>query len=587
MNTSPRSISKYAIGVDFGTESGRVVLVDLHTGLELASSVHPYANGVIDEKLPGTTITLGPDWALQDPNDYLEVFKTAIPEVLAESGVNPDDVIGIGIDFTSCTMLPTTANGTPLCFLPEWRNQPHTWVKLWKHHAAQPEANKVNSIARELGYTFLDRYGGKISSEWFFPKAWQILDEAPEVYAAADRLIEAADWVVWQLTGVEMRNECTAGYKAIWSKHEGFPPNEFFKALDSRMEHIVDEKMSRTLSPLGSKAGGLTEDAARWSGLNPGTPVAVGNVDAHVAVPAATVLEPGRMVIIMGTSNCHMLLGTEERYVPGICGVVEDGIIPGFAGYEAGQSCVGDSFAWLVEQCVPAAYMYQAEARGLNIHQFLEEKAALLYPGESGLLALDWWNGNRTILVDIDLTGLLLGLTLATRPEEIYRALIESTAYGTRIIIDNFEAHGVPVKEIVAAGGLPERNKLLMQIYADVTGRPIHLMGTSQGGAFGSAMHAAVAAGSQTGGYDSIFEAARHMTHLRQESFTPILAHQTVYDRLYREYVTLYDYFGRGNNDVMKRLKRLREEILTDSHGSRQRIGVPSLNEESGTHTSS
>ncbi len=584
MNTSPRSTSKYAVGVDFGTESGRAVLVDVNTGLELASNVHPYANGVIDEKLPGTTITLGPDWALQDPNDYLEVFKTTIPAVLAESGVNPNDVIGIGIDFTSCTMLPTTANGTPLCFLPQWRTHPHAWVKLWKHHAAQPEANQLNQIARELGYTFLDRYGGKISSEWFFPKAWQILDEAPEVYAAADRLIEAADWVVWQLTGVETRNACTAGYKAIWSKRDGFPPNAFFKALDPRMEHIIDEKMSRTLCPLGAQAGSLTEDAARWSGLKQGTPVAVANVDAHVVVPAATVFEPGRMVIIMGTSNCHMLLGAQERDVPGICGVVQDGIIPGFAGYEAGQSCVGDSFAWFVEQCVPASYISQAEARGLNIHQLLEEKAALLQPGESGLLALDWWNGNRTILVDIDLTGLLLGLTLATRPEEIYRALIESTAYGTRMIIENFETHGVPVKEIVAAGGLPERNTLLMQIYADVTGRPIYLMGTSQGGAFGSAMHAAVAAGSQTGGYASIFEAAKHMAHLRQEAFTPIPAHQSIYDRLYGEYVTLYDYFGRGSNDVMKRLKRLREEILTDSHRSRQGVGVPSLNEESGTH---
>ena len=584
MNTSPRVPSKYAVGVDFGTESGRTVLVDVSTGRELASSMHVYANGVIDETLPGTTIALGADWALQDPNDYLEVFKTTIPAVLAESGVNPNDVIGIGIDFTACTMLPTTADGTPLCFLPRWRNHPHAWVKLWKHHAAQPEANKLNQIARELGYSFLERYGGKISSEWFFPKAWQILNEAPEVYAAADRLIEAADWVVWQLTGVEKRNACTAGYKAIWSEHDGFPPNAFFKALDPRMEHIVDEKMSRTLCPLGAQAGSLTEDAARWSGLKQGTPVAVANVDAHVVVPAATVFEPGRMVIIMGTSNCHMLLGTQERDVPGICGVVQDGIIPGFAGYEAGQSCVGDSFAWFVEQCVPASYISQAEARGLNIHQLLEEKAALLQPGESGLLALDWWNGNRTILVDIDLTGLLLGLTLATRPEEIYRALIESTAYGTRMIIENFETHGVPVKEIVAAGGLPERNTLLMQIYADVTGRPIYLMGTSQGGAFGSAMHAAVAAGSQTGGYASIFEAAKHMAHLRQEAFTPIPAHQSIYDRLYGEYVTLYDYFGRGSNDVMKRLKRLREEILTDSHRSRQGVGVPSLNEESGTH---
>ncbi len=537
-----------------------------HHGKPTGQQCASYTNGVIDQTLPATTIALAPDWALQDPNDYLEVFKTTIPTLLTESGVNPDDVIGIGIDFTACTMLPTTADGTPLCFLPQWRNNPHAWVKLWKHHAAQPEANKLNQIARDLGYTFLDRYGGKISSEWFFPKAWQILDEAPEVYAAAARLIEAADWVVWQLTGVETRNECTAGYKAIWSKRDGFPPNEFFKALDPRMEHIVDEKMSRTLSPLGSKAGGLTEEAARWTGLNPGTPVAVANVDAHVSVPAATVLEPGRMVIIMGTSNCHMLLSTEEREVPGICGLVQDGIVPGFVGYEAGQSCVGDSFAWFVEQCVPASYTHQAEAHALNIHQFLEEKAALLQPGESGLLALDWWNGNRSTLVDVDLTGLLLGMTLATRPEEIYRALIESTAYGTRIIIDDFNTHGIPVREIVAAGGLPERNKLLMQIYADVTGLPIYQTRTIQGGAYGSAMYGAVAAGAEAGGYASIFEASRHMAHLREETFKPIPQHQEIYDQLYREYSLLYDYFGRGANDVMKHLKHLRETILAEPH---------------------
>ena len=566
MDTSPRPTSKYVVGVDFGTESGRAVLLDVSTGYELASSVHVYANGVIDEKLPGTTITLRDDWALQDPNDYLEVFKKTIPAVLAASGMSPDDVIGIGIDFTACTMLPTRADGTPLCFLPEWRNNPHAWVKLWKHHAAQPEANRLNQIARELGYTFLDRYGGKISSEWFFPKAWQILNEAPEVYAAADRLIEAADWVVWQLTGEEKRNECTAGYKAIWSKQDGFPPNEFFRALDPRMEHIVDEKMSRQLYPLGSKAGGLTEEAARWTGLKRGTAVAVANVDAHVVPPAARVFEPGEMVIIMGTSNCHMLLGTEVRDVPGICGRVQDGIIPGFQGFEAGQSCVGDSFAWFVERCVPVGYVREAEARGMDIHRLLEEKAARLKPGESGLLALDWWNGNRTILVDVDLTGMLLGMTLATRPEEIYRALIESTAYGTRIIIDNFEAHGIPVKMIVATGGLPERNKLLMQIYADVTGRPIHLIRTSQGPAFGSAMHGAVAAGEEAGGYTSIFDAARHMAHPHEAAYSPLPHPHAIYDRLYREYVTLHDYFGRGDNDVMKRLKSLRQEILAEPH---------------------
>jgi L-ribulokinase len=274
------------------------------------------------------------------------------------------------------------------------------------------------------------------------------------------------------------------------------------------MENIIEEKMSSDIYPLGANAGGLTEEAAGWTGLKPGTAVAIANVDAHVSVPAATVAEPGRMVIIMGTSNCHMVLGTEESVVPGMCGYVEDGIVPGFFGYEAGQSCVGDHFAWFVENCVPAAYEREAKDRGLDVHQLLEEKATHLKPGESGLVALDWWNGNRSVLVDVDLTGVLLGATLATKPEEIYRALIEATAYGTRIIIETFEENGVPVTEIVATGGLPDRNKLLMQVYADVTGRPIHIAETRQGGAFGSAMHGAVAAGKAAGGYDSIAEAS-------------------------------------------------------------------------------
>jgi L-ribulokinase len=556
------SEKKYAIGVDFGSESGRAVLVDVADGREVATAVHAYSNSVIDEKLPGTQIRLPPDWALQDPNDYLEVFKTTIPAVVQKSGIDPEDVIGVGIDFTACTMLPTKKDGTPLCFLPEWRNNPHSWVKLWKHHAAQPEANKLNEIARQKGFDFLNRYGGKISSEWFFPKVMQILDEAPEVYAAADRFLEAADWVVWQLSGVETRNNTTAGYKAIWSKREGFPSKEFFRALDPRMENIIEEKMTTDIKTIGQKAGGLTEEAARWTGLKPGTGVAIANVDAHVAVPASTVTETGRMVIIMGTSNCHMVLGNDEKIVPGMCGYVNEGILPGFFGYEAGQSCVGDHFAWFVENCVPAAYSEEAKDRGVDIHKLLEERAARLKPGESGLLALDWWNGNRSVLVDVDLTGLLIGATLATKPEEIYRALIEATAYGTRVIVEAFENNGIPVKEIVATGGLPDRNKLLMQIYADVTGCAVKIAASTQTPALGSAMFGAVAAGKANGGYDSIFEASQKMAHLRDERYTPIKENQAVYDRLFKEYMILHDYFGRGANDVMKRLKALKVEVL-------------------------
>jgi L-ribulokinase len=535
------------------------VIVDVGDGKQIATSVYKYPDGVIDEYLPNSNIRLHPDWALQNPNDYIDVIKFTIPAVLRESGVDPADVIGIGIDFTACTMLPAKSDGTPLCMLPEWRDHPHAWVKLWKHHAAQPEANKLNKIAREVGYgSILDRYGGKISSEWFFPKVWQILDEAPEVYFAADRLIEAADWVVWQLTGVETRNSCAAGYKAMWSKSDGFPPPGLFKAIDPRLENVVIEKMKTEINPLGEKAGEITEKAAEWTGLQVGTAVAVANVDAHVAVPAATVTDSGRMVMIMGTSICHMVVGDHEEIVPGICGVVQDGILPDLPGYEAGQSCVGDHFQWFIETGIPERYEQEARVKGVNIHELLEEKASRQKPGESGLLALDWWNGNRSVLVDVDLTGVLMGMSLLTKPEEIYRALIEATAFGTRLIIETFNQNNVPVREIIATGGLPDRNKLLMQIFADITGLPIYIPEATQISAVGSAMHGAVAAGSQKGGYDTIIDASMNMARLRNERYMPIPRNQEIYDMLFEEYVTLHNYFGRGENDVMKRLKAIK-----------------------------
>jgi L-ribulokinase len=556
---------KYTIGVDYGTESGRAVLVHVTTGEEVSTAVHPYGDGVIDEHLPGSDEPLPPDFALQNPQDYIGVLKETVPAVLREGNVAPEDVIGISTDFTACTMLPIAKDGTPLCMAQEWRDNPYAWVKIWKHHAAQPEANQLNEIARQRGETWLDLYGGKISSEWLFPKIWETLNKAPEVYEAADRYIEAADWIVLQLTGEERRNSCTAGYKAIWNKQRGYPSDDFFAALSPRLRHVVDEKLSRDIYPLGQRAGGLTHAMAELTGLKPGIAVPVGNVDAHVAVPASTVVEPGRLVAIMGTSTCIMVLGEEERIVEGMCGVVEDGIIPGLFGYEAGQSCVGDHFAWFVDNCVPPAYHEEAGRRGANAHQLLEHKAAQQKPGEHGLVALDWWNGNRSVLVDVDLTGLLLGATLATKPEDVYRALIEATAYGARVIIESFEDSGVAVNEIVACGGLPGRNKLLMQIYADVTGRAIKVAGTDQAGAFGSAMFAAVAAGEEAGGYDTIFDAAKHMARLQKVVYEPVPAHKATYDQLFAEYVMLHDTFGRGANDVMKRLKALKQRVLAGS----------------------
>ncbi|MFD0696979.1 ribulokinase [Paenibacillus sp. GCM10027628] len=550
---------KYAIGVDYGTESGRAVLVDLSDGTEIADHVTPYPHNVIDEKLPESGNKLEYDWALQHPQDYIDVLTRSVPAVMQASGVNPDDVIGLGIDFTACTMLPIDEQGEPLCFNPELKNNPHSWVKLWKHHAAQDEANLINEIAARRGEAFLPRYGGKISSEWMIAKVWQILNEAPDIYEQTDRFLEATDWVVSQMTGQVVRNSCTAGYKSIWHKKEGYPSKDFFKALDPRLEHVTETKLRGEVVALGTKAGELTESMAKRMGLSPGTAIAVGNVDAHAAVPGVGVVTPGKLVMAMGTSICHMLLGTEEKQVEGMCGVVEDGIIPGYLGYEAGQSAVGDIFAWYVEQGVPAYVTQAAEQEGVSVHEWLERHASAYKPGETGLLALDWWNGNRSVLVDTELNGLIVGYSLLTKPEEIYRTLLEATAFGTRKIVDAFHSNGVEVQELYACGGLPQKNRLLMQIYADVTNREIKIADSKQTPALGAAMFGAVAAGASKGGYDSIVDAAKKMARVRKETFKPIPENVAVYEQLYQEYSKLHDYFGRGENDVMKRLRAIRE----------------------------
>ncbi|MEA5002898.1 MAG: ribulokinase [Christensenella sp.] len=553
-------MAKYSVGIDYGTLSGRALLVNVETGEEIATSVYDYPHKVMDEALPGGK-KLGVDFALEHPQDYLDVIERTVPVVIRESGVSPDDIIGVGVDFTACTVMPVKADGTPVCFLNGFEDNPHAYVKLWKHHAAQDKANKLNEIAAARGEKWLTRYGNKISSEWVIPKIWQILSDAPEVYEEMDRFIEAADWLVWQLTGKETRNSCCAGYKAIWHKQDGYPSKEFFAALDPRLENVVEEKLGTDILPLGSRAGGITEEMAQKTGLVAGTPVAVGNVDAHVCVPAVGIDGPGKMLAIMGTSTCHILMCEDECSVPGICGYVEDGVMPGLVGYEAGQSCVGDHFAWLVNNCVPPRYFEEAKVEGMDIHVYLQKKAGEQKPGESGLLALDWWNGNRSVLVDVDLTGMMLGMTLTTKPEEMYRALVEATAYGTRKIIENFEEHGVPVDEFYASGGIAEKSAFAMQIYADIIKKPIKISGSAQGPALGAAIFGAVAAGKENGGYDSVYDAARRMGKLKDITYLPNEENAKTYDKLYAEYSMLHDYFGTGGNDVMKRLKEIKKGV--------------------------
>lgn len=546
----------YVIGIDYGTLSGRAVVVRVRDGAELASAVVEYPHGVVDRSLPGSAERLPPEWALQVPEDYRQVLKKAVPAAVAQAGISPADVVGIGTDFTACTMVPTTADGTPLSELPQWSNEPHAYVKLWRHHAAQPQAERINELARARGESWLPRYGGLISSEWEFAKGLQLLEEAPGVYAAMDRWVEAADWIVWQLTGRYVRNACTAGYKGI--RQDGqYPSAEFLGALNPGFARFVADKVEHPIGNLGDAAGTLSAEAAAWTGLPEGIPVAVGNVDAHVTAPAAKAVEPGQMVAIMGTSTCHVMSSTELREVPGMCGVVDGGIVPGLYGYEAGQSGVGDIFGWFIKNSVPESYHAKAAKRGMGIHEYLTALAERQNIGQHGLVALDWHSGNRSVLVDHELSGVVVGQTLATRPEDGYRALLEATAFGARVIVETFNAAGVPVTEFIVAGGLM-KNQLLMQIYADVLNLPLSTSGSSQGPALGSAIHAAVAAGA----YPDIRSASAAMGSLNRAVVNPIPDNVAAYDALFAEYRLLHDYFGRGANNVMHRLKA----IARDAH---------------------
>jgi L-ribulokinase len=474
---------------------------------------------------------------------------------VADAGIDPGLVVGIGTDFTACTVLPALADGTPLCRLPELRGRPHAYPKLWKHHAGQAQADRINELARTRDEPWLARYGGKISAEWQFAKALQLLDEDPGTYQRTERWIEAADWIIWQLCGRETRNACTAGYKGILQDGR-YPDPAFLGALNPAFASFAATRLAHPVSALGGRAGSLTAQAADWTGLRAGIAVAVGNVDAHVTAPAANAIEPGQMVAIMGTSTCHVMTSRVLAEVPGMCGVVDGGIVAGRYGYEAGQSGVGDIFAWFADHAVPAAYHAQARQRGISVHELLSELAAAQPAGAHGLIALDWLNGNRSVLVDHRLSGVIAGLTLATRPPDIYRALLEATAFGTRVITDAFDASGVPVTELVIAGGLV-RNSLLLQVYADITRRPLSIVGSEQAPALGSALHAAVAAGA----FPDVPAAAAVIGRKRQAAVRPDPANADVYDLLYAEYRRLHDYFGRGVNDVLHRLRDVRDRV--------------------------
>ena len=538
MKTTPN----YTLGLDFGTLSVRALIVDARDGRTVAEAVSEYPHGVMDSALPDGT-PLPPRFALQHPQDYLDSMTAAIRKALATAhtaeGITPEDIAAMGVDFTACTMLPVDGTGTPLCLDPAFAADPHAYVKLWKHHGATCEADEINALAAARGESWLPSYGGTVSCEWMLPKILETLRKAPAVFEATHRFTEAADWISRMLTGSETHAAAFAGYKGLW--HGGqYPSDEFLSALDPALKGLIGGKISPRVDPVGGVAGRLSGRGAALTGLPEGTPVALPMIDAHAALPALGMTRAGDLTVILGTSTCHILNTAEAKEVTGICGYVQDGVIPSLCTYEAGQAAVGDCFDWFVKYCVPAIYTEAARDAGVSIHAYLRSLAEKKAPGESGIVALDWWNGNRSILVDPTLTGVITGLTLATRPEDIYRALIEATAFGTRVIVEQYRSFGIPISRVIAAGGIARKDPLMMQIYADVLNIPLAVSTATQAGALGSAVYAAVAGGL----YPTVTDAADAMAAKVERVYTPSAEAVEAYEGLYRRYRELHDHFG-------------------------------------------
>ena len=557
-------MNKYAIGLDYGTNSVRALVVDVQTGEEVGTHVFDYPSGqagiLLDPK--------DPNLARHHPQDYLDGLEASVRGALADAarhdGFDAARVIGIGIDTTGSTPMPVDAEGHPLALDPRFRDDLNAYVWLWKDHTGHAEAAEITAHARATRPEYLAKCGGTYSSEWFWSKILHCARVAPDVFEAAHTWVEHADWMPAVLTGTEhpatlRRGICAAGHKAMYhADWGGYPDEAFLAALDERLVRIRRTLPDRTHN-VSEAAGTLTPAWAERLGLPEGIPVAVGAFDVHLGAIGSGI-RPGTLVKIIGTSTCDLMVSPLEETmadVPGLCGIVPESVLPGQYGLEAGQSAVGDIFNWFVGVVKPD---------GMG-HEALTTEAERLRPGESGLLALDWHNGNRTVLVDQRLTGLILGLTLHSTPAELYRALVEATAFGARVIMERYETE-VPVERIVNGGGIAAKNPMVMQIYADVMGRPIQLAQSTQVCARGAAISASVVAGADAGGYAGFDEAMDRMTGVQERVFEPIPEHQAVYDRLYALYRRLHDAFGVAGTrddlyDVMKTLLDLRDEVRT------------------------
>lgn len=545
-------MEQFALGLDYGTLSVRALLVNIDTGAEAATAVFEYPHGVMSRALL-SGVPLPPGYALAHPADYLQGLRRVIRQVMAQSGLAKEQVVGIGIDATSSSLVPVDEAGTPLCLVPGFEQEPHAYIKLWKHHGqeALELADRLGSLAEARGEPWGSRYGGRFNGESLVPKSLETAAVAPRVYAHSHRLLELGEWLTRVLTGADTKSRSMAACNSLYGEPDGYPSPEFFEAVLPQARGL-GEKFASPMVPLGASAGGLTPEMAQELGLCPGTPVSAAMIDCHAAVPGCGAGEDGDLVMVLGTSSCFLLNTSRGEGIPGISSVAYEAHIPGLYGCEAGQSCVGDSFQWFVDSCVPESTREAARQAGQSIYAYLEEQAQVLAPGESGLLALDWWNGVRTPLLDYQLSGVLLGLTIATTPPEMYRALVEAACYGAKQIIDLYQDSGRPVKRLLASGGLAQKNQMMMQILADVCQKEVIISGSNEPCALGSAIMGAHAA---LGG--DFRQRMARMCPPPQTVYRPDPHRGAIYQELYREYRGMFDYFSKENR-LVERLHQLR-----------------------------
>lgn len=560
---------KYSIGLDFGTLAARAVMVDVATGEELATSTFGYQDAVIDRVLPGTDITLPTDFALQNPRDYKEAIVSLLRDILQRSGVGADDVIGIGVDSTASTVLALDEDFEPLCMNPKYRDNPHSWIKMWKHHSPQEQADRINEVARLRDEDFLQHCGGKVSAEWYYPKMMETLECAPEIFEAAEYFVELGDWIVYLLTGERKRSSTIASLHSHWDSERGFPPEGFFQSLNPQMVEAVRKNARIPVCSIFSKAGTLKSEIAAQTGLLEGTVVSMADTDSPVALFSLGVTRENTAALILGTSSVFMLLSKKAHYIPGAMASVKDQMMPGFYGNMFGQPAVGDVFDWFVTNMLPYKYYLQARENDESIFDVMNRYIERIDPENTQVLALDWLNGSRSLLQNTNLSGGLIGLTLATKPEQIYHALVESTAFELKTILEAITEAGIPLEQICACGGISRKSPAIMQMFADILELPISTVASRETVCRGAAILGAVAAGADNGGYDTISEAVESMCCKPTMWYHPRREAVKGYRRRYEQYQKLYRYFGEENSEIMRFVKK----------GTEEKLKCPSLSE--------